>query len=137
MAEAVPSTLSSPSPSSAAARANGLLRNLLRAHVCLFVAVLICWIVYRAWRSLLNYPNQTNTVLLTIILAGSCAVICLAGTMRFLDQPLCQDPQPRWFVRLPLKLYKRVVLLFQLALTAVVIGGLSVWVFGFKMPQPT
>lgn len=120
-----------------ARNADGLKQNLIRAHVLLAAAALICWPVYRAWRSLLDYSNQANIVVITAILAGIGAVICLAGALRFLDQPLCQDPQPRWLVRWPLKLYKRVVLLLQLALTAVVVGGLGVLIFGFKMPWPT
>lgn len=127
MTQAAP--LSAPSPL--------LLRNLLWAHAMLLAAALIIGAAYGSWYSLRGQPKQVTKVGITAIIAGLGATIALAGAMHFLDVPLAAAQGPRWYWRIALKLYKRGILLAQLAATAIAIGAAFVLIFGFKMPLPS
>jgi len=71
--------------------------------------------------------------LIAVIVAAIGAVVCLAGAMHYLDEPM-MGAVPPWPVRWALKVNKRIIMLAQLAVMALAIAAAYALIFGFKVP---
>jgi hypothetical protein len=86
-----------------------------------------------SWRYAREHLQHRTLSLAAGITAGLLAALLLSLTMRILDNPMrCYCPP--WYLRWPLKLNKRIILLVQLAATALAVASAFFLFFDFKIP---
>lgn len=110
-----------------------LLRSGLVGFFLLAIAALLVLSDYYLWQYAKGHPTLHEVCLWIAIPLALAATACLAGVMHFLETPLQRHTLP-WYIRVPLKINKRVILVAQLLTTAVAIAAAVILLFGFKLP---
>lgn len=106
-----------------------ILRHLLLALIMVAVAAVIAWRGYATWLSALDWAHLKNDIIVTLLLDGFGAALCLAGALYLLDVPR-QQPRARWYVLYGLEIPRRAILLAQLLLAAVAVWAALALLFG-------
>ncbi len=89
---------------------------------------------YYDWRMVMEVSWLRTECLVGGIVAGVGATSCLAGAMHYLELPLMGCVAGPWYVRWPLKINKRILLVGQLATTGLAIASAGILIFGFSIP---
>lgn len=108
-------------------------RAALMCILMILCAAIILLAAFYAWRTALKVESLRIECLIAGIVAGIGSTACLAGAMHYLDFPL-MGYLPPWWVRWTLKLNKRILLVAQLATTALALASAGMLIFGFKIP---
>ena len=86
-----------------------------------------------AWRVARTGANLRTISLSAAIGSGLLAALLLALAMRSLDRPM-RDFVPPWYIRWPLKINKRIILLVQIVATALAVASALFLAFQFQVP---
>ena len=106
---------------------------LMTAFLMLLFACLALLPAYWAWRAVIHDHSFRTTALVTAIVGGFIATICLVIGMGLLDRPI-KYRIPPFYMRCLLKETKRLFLVFELVTMGVAIAGGYWLAFGFKIP---
>ena len=113
--------------------ARSTFRSALIALVMLVIAALALGATLFAWHLARQYLPLRAICLLTAIFAALTSTLFLAFAMRQLDKPMLHRTPP-WYLRITLKLNKRIILIFQLLTTALALASAFFIAFDFRIP---
>jgi len=106
---------------------------LLMAAATVFASCVFLAAAPGAWLLVQKYHNLRTLCCVIAMISGLSAAFMLAVAMYFLDRPTTNSFQP-WHIRAMLAAAKRIILLLQLATTALALAAASVLIFDFGIP---
>ena len=110
-----------------------LFRNMLWTLLLLILAAAAMGGTLYAWRIARTGLNFRTISLATGIATGLLSALLLAGAMHTLDRPM-RGFVPPWYIRWPLKINKRILLLAQIVATALAVASAIFLAFNFQIP---
>ena len=108
-------------------------REVVLAHCMIASAAAVLGGLYYSYLNFAAIDSLRVHVCVAGIVAGVGSTICLGGAMHYLDRVRMAETT-EWFLRWPLSLYKRAILLAELGTTGVAVFAAGVLIFGLKIP---
>ncbi|HUO10934.1 MAG TPA: hypothetical protein VM008_21710 [Phycisphaerae bacterium] len=110
-----------------------LFRSALASLILIaFTAAALLGTLY-SWRFAREHLQHRTLSLTAGIAGGLLAAFLLTLAMRALDKPMRRHCPP-WYLRWPLKINKRIILLVQLAAAGLAVASAYFLLFNFKIP---